>query len=35
LHAQVQAPDAARALIAYLKAPHAAPVIRRKGMEPA
>jgi molybdate transport system substrate-binding protein len=35
LHAQVQAPDATRALIAYLKAPHAAPVIRRKGMEPA
>jgi molybdate transport system substrate-binding protein len=35
LHAQAQAPDAARALIAYLKAPHAAPVIRRKGMEPA
>ncbi|MGQ0523978.1 MAG: substrate-binding domain-containing protein [Betaproteobacteria bacterium] len=35
LHAQVQAPDAARALIAYLKAPQAAPVIRRKGMDPA
>ena len=28
-------PDAARALIAYLTAPAAAPVIRRSGMEPA
>lgn len=35
LHAQIQASEAARALIAYLKAPHAAPVIRRKGMDPA
>lgn len=35
LHSQAQAPDAARALIAYLKAPLAALVIRRKGMDPA
>jgi molybdate transport system substrate-binding protein len=30
-----RAPDAARALIAYLTAPTAAPVIRQSGMEPA
>lgn len=35
LHARAQAAEAARALIAHLKAPQAAPVIRRKGMEPA
>ena len=35
LHARAPAPDAARALIAHLKAPQAAPVIRKKGMEPA
>jgi molybdate transport system substrate-binding protein len=34
LHARAPAPDAARALIAHLKAPAAAPVIRKKGMEP-
>jgi molybdate transport system substrate-binding protein len=28
-------PEAARALVAYLTAPTAAPVIRRSGMEPA
>jgi molybdate transport system substrate-binding protein len=33
LHAPAR--DAARALIAHLKAPQAAPVIRKKGMEPA
>jgi len=35
LHASAQAPDAARALVKFLKAPAAAPVIRKKGMEPA
>jgi molybdate transport system substrate-binding protein len=35
LHARAPAPDAARALIAHLKSPQAAPVIREKGMEPA
>ena len=35
LHASARAPDAARALVKYLKAPAAAPVIREKGMEPA
>jgi len=35
LHARAQAPDAARALVKFLKAPAAAPVIRKKGMEPA
>lgn len=35
LHARAQAPDAARALVQFLKAPDAAPVIRRAGMEPA
>ena len=35
LHASARAPDAARALVKFLKAPAAAPVIREKGMEPA
>lgn len=35
LHASAQAPDAARALVKFLKASAAAPVIRKKGMEPA
>jgi molybdate transport system substrate-binding protein len=35
LHARGAAPDAARALLAYLTAPEAAPVFRRRGMEPA
>ncbi len=35
LHAKARAPDAARALVKFLKAPEAAPVIRKKGMEPA
>jgi len=35
LHASARAPDAARALVKFLKAPAAAPVIRKKGMEPA
>ncbi|HET9663272.1 MAG TPA: substrate-binding domain-containing protein [Burkholderiales bacterium] len=35
LHARAPAADAARALIAHLTAPQAAPVIRKKGMEPA
>jgi len=35
LHARAAQPAAARALIAWLKAPAAAPVIRKKGMEPA
>ena len=35
LHAAAPAPQAARALIEYLTAPHAAVVIRRSGMEPA
>jgi len=35
LHARAKAPDAARALIRFLTAPAAAPVIRKKGMEPA
>jgi molybdate transport system substrate-binding protein len=35
LHARARSPDAARALIKFLTAPAAAPVIRRKGMEPA
>ena len=34
LHASAHAPDAARALVNFLKAPAAAPVIRKKGMEP-
>jgi molybdate transport system substrate-binding protein len=35
LHAAATAPDAARALVKFLKSPAAAPVIRKKGMEPA
>lgn len=35
LHAKAPAPDAARALVKFLKSPQAAPVIRKKGMEPA
>ena len=35
LHAKAPAPDAARSLVKFLKAPQAAPVIRNKGMEPA
>jgi len=35
LHARAQAPDAAHALVKFLKAPAAAPVIRKTGMEPA
>jgi molybdate transport system substrate-binding protein len=35
LHASAPEPAAARALIAWLKAPAATPVIRKKGMEPA
>jgi ABC-type molybdate transport system substrate-binding protein len=34
LHARAQSPDAARALVEFLTSPAAAPVIRRKGMEP-
>ncbi|MGW8183913.1 MAG: molybdate ABC transporter substrate-binding protein [Burkholderiales bacterium] len=35
LHAQANEPDAAKALVQFLTSPEAAPVIRRKGMEPA
>ena len=35
LHAAAKQPDAARALVRFLTAPAAAPVIRKKGMEPA
>ena len=35
LHAAAKQPDAARALVNFLKAPAAAPIIRKKGMEPA
>jgi molybdate transport system substrate-binding protein len=35
LHAGAKEPDAARALVKFLTAPAAAPVIRKKGMEPA
>lgn len=35
LHAGAKEPEAARALIQYLRAPAAAPTIRKKGMEPA
>ena len=35
LHAAAKEADAARALVAHLKAPAAAQVIRRTGMEPA
>jgi molybdate transport system substrate-binding protein len=34
LHAKAPHPDAARALVKHLTAPAAAPVIRKKGMEP-
>lgn len=34
VHGQARSPDAARALIKYLSAPEAAPVIRKTGMEP-
>jgi molybdate transport system substrate-binding protein len=35
LHARAKEPAAARALIRFLHAPAAAPIIRKKGMEPA
>ena len=35
LHSRARSPDAARALVEFLTAPAAAPIIRRKGMEPA
>lgn len=35
LHVAAKEPDAARALVEFLTAPAAAPVIRKKGMEPA
>jgi hypothetical protein len=35
LHVKAAQPDAARALVKFLTAPAAAPVIRKKGMEPA
>jgi len=35
LHAKAPHPDAARALVKHLTSPAAAPVIRKKGMEPA
>ncbi len=35
LHAQANEPDAAKTLVQFLTSPEAAPVIRRKGMEPA
>ena len=35
LHAAAKQPDAARALVRFLTAPAAYPVIRKKGMEPA
>lgn len=35
LSAHARVPDAARALVAYLTAPAAAPIIRQSGMEPA
>lgn len=35
LHIKAKAPDAAKNLIAFLTSPAAAPVIRKKGMEPA
>ncbi len=35
LHVGAKAPDAARALVKFLTAPAAVPVIRKKGMEPA
>jgi molybdate transport system substrate-binding protein len=35
LHARATSPDAAKALVKFLTSPAAAPVIRKKGMEPA
>lgn len=35
LHVNARQPDGARALVKFLKTPAAAPVIRKKGMEPA
>ena len=35
VHAAAKEPDAARALVQFFKSPDAAPVIRKKGMEPA
>ena len=35
LHVKARQPEAARALVKFLKAPAAVPVIRKKGMEPA
>jgi molybdate transport system substrate-binding protein len=35
LHAAAKEPDAARALVAFFKAPAAVPVIKKKGMKPA
>jgi len=34
LHAAAASPDAARALLKFLTAPEAAPVLRRHGIEP-
>jgi molybdate transport system substrate-binding protein len=34
LHTKAAAPDAAKALMKYLSAPEAAPVIRKTGMDP-
>ncbi|MGZ5091678.1 MAG: hypothetical protein ACXWCY_20180 [Burkholderiales bacterium] len=34
VHVAAKAPDAARALVKFFTAPDAAPVIRRKGLEP-
>ena len=34
VHARAREPDAARALVKFFTAPAAAPVIRKKGMEP-
>jgi len=34
LHARAKEPQAAQALVEFLKAPAAAPIIRAKGMEP-
>jgi len=35
LHARAQEPEAAKALVKFLTAPAAEPIIRKKGMEPA
>jgi molybdate transport system substrate-binding protein len=35
VHARAKEPDAARALVAFFKAPGSVPVIKKKGMEPA